>query len=151
MSSIRRNPGDILIDRVQQGENGGGNAQVTVQDGKIHVKAPEGISFVTLRWEMAFEPRNRIFGDAFERGYGTLEWRCILPERVMPWYCAAFDGETCQGFGVKVRPNALCYWQIDPRGINLTMDLRCGAAPALLAKVSEPQFPSAEIGVLWRS
>ena len=34
-----------------------------------------------------------ILGDAWERGYGDLEWRGFVPDRVMPWYVATCDGD----------------------------------------------------------
>ncbi len=136
MTNIMRTPDLILSSDEPSGRYAATISENTVQagyrGGKVWVRAPEGISFLILRWHGDFSPKCRIFGDVFERSYGDLEWRCILPERIMPWYCAAYDGERCEGFGVKVRPNAFCYWQIDGYGVSLTLDLRCGAGPALL-------------------
>ena len=99
---------------------------------KIFIKAPGGVTYITLRWFGPTSKKARFMGDAFERGYGNLEWRGIIPERVMPWYCVSYDGVNCEGFGVKVRPNAFCYWQIDESGVSLTLDLRCGTCGAII-------------------
>ena len=37
-------------------------------------------------------PRCEPLGDAWERSYGDLGWRDLIPERVMPWYFATYDG-----------------------------------------------------------
>lgn len=109
-----------------------GDGTVELRGHEIFVCAPNGISFLTLRWKQRMEGRTAILGDAFERSYGDLEWRGIVPERVMPWYCVAVQGTACEGYGVRVRPNAFCYWQLDQAGISLTLDLRCGGSDAFL-------------------
>ena len=75
-------------------------------------------------------------GDAWERSYGELEWRGIVPHRFMPWYMIESDGseddgsfplgKTVRCFGVGVRPAAMCTWQYDSYGVTLWMDVRCG-------------------------
>ena len=41
-----------------------------------------------LRWNVAVDAGLLILGDAWERSYGDLAWRGIVPERPMPWYFA---------------------------------------------------------------
>ena len=99
------------------------------------------VRFVRLRWN--FRPGDapdapvRILGDCWERGYGNLEWRGIVPGRGMPWACAASTGsdmDLCAAgrqthcYGVRVRPGALCFWQYDDAGVTLWLDVRCGGA-----------------------
>lgn len=80
---------------------------------------------IFLRWSRPVAP-GRVLGDHWERGYGDLEWRDFVPERVLPWFFLHHDGaETC-GAGVRTRPNALCWWQVDPQGVTLALDTRCG-------------------------
>jgi alpha-galactosidase len=67
-----------------------------------------------------------LLGDAWERGYGDLEWRAFVPDRIMPWYCAAFDGEFTHAYGVRTGANAFCSWYVDPQGITLWADVRSG-------------------------
>src|SRR5258707_1361129 len=67
-----------------------------------------------------------ILGDAWERGYGDLEWRGWVPDRVMPWYAATSDGELTHAYGVRTGARAFCFWQIDPQGVSLWADVRSG-------------------------
>ena len=46
---------------------------------------------VFLRWNRPVVP-GRVLGDHWERGYGDLEWRGIVPERVLPWFFLHHDG-----------------------------------------------------------
>jgi len=103
------------------------------------------IRFLRLRWRFTAEERRndriRIYGDAWERAGGTLEWRGIVPERVMPWFMlvsngsdADFDvsGRRTDAYGVCVQPNAFCFWQYDAAGVTLWVDLRNGGSGVLL-------------------
>src|SRR5205085_896966 len=65
-------------------------------------------------------------GDAWERGYGDLEWRGWAPDRVMPWYVATTDGSGTHAYGVRTGAAALCLWQVDPEGVSLWADVRSG-------------------------
>jgi len=67
-------------------------------------------------------------GDAWERGYGDLEWRGWAPDRVMPWYAATSDRSGTHAYGVRTSARAFCFWQIDPQGVSLWADVRSGAA-----------------------
>ncbi len=98
----------------------------------IRLTAPQtAVRRLVLRWQFPIASGWRFLGDAWERGYGDLEWRGILPERVMPWYVIAhsvapsFAGLT-EAFGVSTSPAALAYWQVDSGGVTLTLDVRCG-------------------------
>jgi len=81
---------------------------------------------IHLRWNLPVPAGLRFMGDAWERAYGDLEWRGLVPERIMPWYFLAFDGQLTHGYGVKTRPGALCYWMVDSAGANLWLDVRNG-------------------------
>lgn len=82
---------------------------------------------VRLRWNIKLPERLQLLGDHWERGYGDLSWRGYVPERVMPWYfIAAAEGGRTAGCGVMVQPDALAFWQVDPSGVTLTLDVRCG-------------------------
>ena len=72
-----------------------------------------------------------VLGDAFDvncsSSYGFDQfafWHAPIPERKMPWYFHAFDGERLNCFGVKTGPDAVCYFQCDEDGITLWLDLR---------------------------
>lgn len=139
MINILEYPDMIIWDKKIGADHECDSRKILFQDGEVLIKAPEGVSFVTLRWLGNIPLNGKVFGDVFERTYADLEWRGILPERVMPWYCAIYDGKLCEGFGVKVRPNALCFWQIDELGVSLTLDLRSGTQPTRIVKDFAPQ------------
>lgn len=85
-----------------------------------------------LRWNRKAPEKARIMCDAWERGYGDLEWRGICGGRTMPWYFLVSAGNHQWGYGVKVRPSAMCFWQMDTQGITLVLDVRCGGRGVLL-------------------
>lgn len=103
------------------------------------------VRFIRLRWRFTGEERRddapRIYGDAWERAGGALEWRGVVAERCMPWFCLVSngsdqmqerEGRRTEGFGVKARPNALCFWQYDSAGIALWLDVRSGGCGVVL-------------------
>ncbi|HEY1218426.1 MAG: hypothetical protein ABSE42_04810 [Bryobacteraceae bacterium] len=93
----------------------------------IHVEAPGGaIDWIGLRWKGAFPAGYRFLGDQWERSYGDLEWREIVPHRRLPWYFLASDGRALAGYGVKTGAAALACWQIDSAGVTLWLDVRSG-------------------------
>jgi alpha-galactosidase len=89
---------------------------------------------VGLRWHERLDATRLLLGDAWERGYGDFEWRGFVPDRVMPWYVLAWDGDATHGYGVRTGANALCFWQADPDGLSLWADVRSGGAPVQLAQ-----------------
>ncbi len=100
----------------------------------ISVRCPKRpISRVALRWESGFGLRTLLLGDAWERGYGDLQWRFVQPERIMPWYFAAHDPHSGSTFaaGVKTQANAMCFWTVDRRGVTLWLDLRSGGMASI--------------------
>jgi alpha-galactosidase len=84
------------------------------------------IAAVHVRWQAQVAPGLRALGDAWERSYGDLGWRNLIPERVMPWYFATHDGVMCHGYGVKTDAAALCFWQLDPEGVSLWLNVTNG-------------------------
>ena len=79
-----------------------------------------------------------LLGDAWERGYGDLEWRGLAPDRAMPWYVATWDGALTHAYGVRTGAKSMCFWQVDPGGISLFADVRSGAAPLQLGARTLP-------------
>ncbi len=82
---------------------------------------------IHLRWRGTITGNPLILGDSWERGYGDLEWRGWVPDRVMPWYFLTHEGALTHGYGVRTAPGALCFWQVDPQGISLWADVRSGS------------------------
>jgi alpha-galactosidase len=93
----------------------------------ISISAP-GIepTHIHLRWSAQASQSLRCLGDHWERSYGDLSWRGIVPERVMPWYFATHDGSACNCYGVKTAAGALCFWQVDQEGVSLWLNLSNG-------------------------
>lgn len=139
---IRRPPDRVHVDLAagsQQlrptGDNRweGAGVVVTVRQAAdavaVQLAAPAtAVERIHLRWNGQLDGLRLILGDAWERGYGDLEWRGFVPDRVMPWYAAAFDGTLTHAWGVRTGARAFCFWQLDPHGITLSADVRSGGA-----------------------
>jgi alpha-galactosidase len=94
---------------------------------RVQLASPStAVKRLRLRWHGRLDAAGLIAGDAWERGYGDLEWRGFVPDRVMPWYFATSDGRVTHAYGVRTGANALCFWQVDPQGITLWADVRSG-------------------------
>lgn len=95
----------------------------------VSLESPhQSVSWVRLRWNQPISSGWRFLGDHWERAYGDLEWRGIVPERAMPWYFAVHLGDATVCCGVKTGARALCCWQVDPQGVSLWLDVRCGGS-----------------------
>ncbi len=103
------------------------------------------LCYIRLNWRFNEEECRtdpvRVMGDAWERGYGDLEWRGIVPERRMQWYFLvsngtdlnrSYENRRTDCYGVKVRPSSLCSWQYTTAFVTLTMDIRSGARGVVL-------------------
>ena len=87
------------------------------------------VKWIKLRWNnLSWDKNVRFLGDAWERGYGDMEWKGMYPNRFMPWYFCAKSEAKSICYGVKVRPSAMCFWQVDSLGMTLFLDVRCGGS-----------------------
>lgn len=87
------------------------------------------VKWIKLRWNnLSWDKSVRFLGDAWERGYGDMEWKGMNPNRFMPWYFCAKSEAKSICYGVKVRPSAMCFWQVDSLGMTLFLDVRCGGS-----------------------
>ncbi|HEY0868341.1 MAG TPA: hypothetical protein VGE01_13230 [Fimbriimonas sp.] len=93
----------------------------------------EGVSRIQLRWRGDLSGVCLYLGDHWERSYADLEWRGEAPNRAMPWYFVAHDGETTHGYGVRTGAGAMCFWTADAEGISLWADVRSAGVPVQLA------------------
>ena len=101
----------------------------------VRIQAPEApLMRVHLRWKTNVPERWRILNDQWERSYGDLEWRGILGERILPWYFLAFDGQATHGYGVATGGSSFAFWQVDPVGISLWIDIRNGGGAVRLGE-----------------
>ncbi len=116
---------------------------------KVSLSAGETpISYVLLRYKVEFPAGTLLFGDEWERGYGTMHWGGIHPEHRMPWYFAVYDrnARILRGYGVKVRPHSMCVWSADGAGITLCLDVRSRGRGVILGdrKLEAAEIVSAE-------
>lgn len=101
----------------------------------IRVEAPDApLMRLHLRWTARVPENWRILNDQWERSYGDLEWRGMLGERVLPWYFLAFDGRQTHGYGVATGASSFAFWQVDPEGISLWLDVRNGGGAVRLGE-----------------
>jgi alpha-galactosidase len=131
---VRAADGEQRLTSAPQGRWDGVGVSVRVAEGpgalRIELTSPTvGIQRIGLRWPGRLDATRLLLGDAWERGYGDLEWRGFVPDRVMPWYVAAWDGTLTHAYGVRTGARAFCSWQVDERGIVLWADVRSGGAP----------------------
>lgn len=110
-------------------------ASVNMDSLAIGIAAPAiAIVRIHLRWHAKPSPAALYMGDAWERSYGELAWRTIIPERILPWYFASHNGRTTHSYGVRTGAAALCFWQVDPEGVSLWLDLSNGGSGVLLGQ-----------------
>ncbi|MCR4621802.1 MAG: alpha-galactosidase, partial [Clostridiales bacterium] len=91
------------------------------------------LRFVALRWNGCWPRGARFMGDTFERSYGDLRWRSLETENIMSWYFLMHTDTYNEGYGVKVRPDALCFWVPDNDGLTLWLDVRNGGTGVVLS------------------
>lgn len=123
------------------------SCDITSENGlKVSIKADQiPLKYIVLRWIFAENdiPSGmiKVLGDEWERAYGTMEWRSINPDVFMPWYFLITNGseaddnrESCRtsAFGVRVRPNSFCFWNLDSAGVTLHIDIRNGTEGVIL-------------------
>ena len=93
---------------------------------------------VHLRWQLRPSTSALYLGDAWERSYGDLAWRTLVPERVLPWYFVAHEHALTHAYGVRTAANALCFWQVDSEGVSLWLDVSNGGSGVLLGQRTLP-------------
>ncbi len=99
----------------------------------LKVSAPNvPLTRIHLRWNLKVPADVLVVGDAWERSYGDLAWRGIVPERPLPWYFAIYHDGITHGYGVKTGASAFCFWQVDAEGVSLWLDLSNGGSGVLL-------------------
>jgi alpha-galactosidase len=111
------------------------SVRVAVQGSELPIHISAGVNTLThvhLRWSSQV-PENLLFmGDAWERSYGDLRWSGMAPERVLPWYFLTSVAGTVHGYGVKTGAGAFCFWQVDPGGVSLWLDVSNGGSGVTL-------------------
>ncbi len=111
------NKEDILVD-LQQKED---SLVVFLQSSVSSIKE------IVLVWENEISEYGKVLSDQWERAYGDLEWKELEKCDCMPWYFFLDKAPNdCVAYGVKVRPSAMCWWEIQGRDLLLHLDVRCG-------------------------
>ncbi len=101
----------------------------------VSLRSPKkAVMRVHLRWSLTMAAGMQYLADDWERSYANLAWRGLEPERVMPWYFLANNGKTTVACGVRTAPAALCFWQVDPEGVSLWLDVRNGGRGVALGQ-----------------
>ena len=120
----------IVLDRAgEQWSRGAVSVETRVENDALVLTLAASSTFMSvvhLRWQIAVSGKVDVLGDAWERSYGDLGWRNIIPERILPWYFATCDGTSLHGYGVKTDARALCFWQLDPEGVSLWLNVTNG-------------------------
>jgi alpha-galactosidase len=131
---------DLTLHReseVESWQAGGMEVETRADEGqlKIRLSAPRtAVKRLHLRWSGKVSAGVKVLGDHWERGYGDLEWRGLVPERTMPWYVLVYDGRCTHGYGVKTGAASIASWRIDGRGISLWLDVRAGGVGVQLGQ-----------------
>ncbi len=81
---------------------------------------------IGLRWKNALPDGAHILGDAWQRAYGDLEWRGVVPDRIMPKYFAIHAGGKTTAAGMAAPSAAFGFWQVDETDVWLWLDVRNG-------------------------
>ncbi|MBB5055769.1 alpha-galactosidase [Granulicella aggregans] len=111
--------------------------EASSHDLAISITAPTTLlTRIHLRWNFKVAPDLLYLGDAWERSYGDLAFRTMVPERVLPWYFATHDpaAKTTHTYGVRTGASAFCFWQVDPSGVSLWLDVSNGGSGVLLGQ-----------------
>ncbi len=125
--------GDQRLQRTGESWHGGGCTVLLSRAAtslSLSLEAPASrVERVRLRWQIPLPAEQlRVLGDAWERSYGDLGWREVIPERPLPWYFLTSDGDRTHGYGVMTGASALAFWQIDREGVSLWLDVRNGGS-----------------------
>jgi alpha-galactosidase len=100
---------------------------------RVGLSSPtSALTRLQLRWQQSIDPAIAVLVDSWERSYGELGWSGITPQRALPWYFATHDGLHLHAYGVKTGPAAMCFWQIDPAGVSLWLDVCNGGDGVML-------------------
>lgn len=104
---------------------------VVEKDSAKVVVYPSGspVKYLKLRFEGDMQNVDKVMGDQWERAglRAFLEWRSVMASRILPWFCYAIADGQMACYGVKTGADCMAFFQIDPDGVTLFLDLTCGA------------------------
>ena len=86
------------------------------------------VQYLKLRFSADLTGVEKVLGDQWERSGidAYIEWRSVMANRVMPWYCVIRGGEQTACYGVKTGANCFAFWQVDTHGVTLFLNLKSG-------------------------
>lgn len=96
------------------------------------------VRYLKLRWHGDLSRAEAVLGDEWGRisaTYAPVEWRSVMPWRPLPWFCMVRTPDAVACYGVKTGCDCFAYFQIDPHGVTLFLNLMSGAQGTL---VTEP-------------
>lgn len=101
---------------------------VTGNSAKIMVH-PSGspVKYIKLRFRGDMKI-DSVYGDGWERccdGY-LFEWKSVMPQRALGWFCYVKSGDRIGCYGVKTGADCFAFWQVDLHGVTLFLNL-CNA------------------------
>jgi alpha-galactosidase len=116
-----------------------GDLKLTVKtSGKgqsVYVQSPVSeLQALRLKWKYQTAKYSKILGDHWERSYGDLAWNAPDATVKNPWYVLLNDGKQTACFGVKTGANTICYWQVKPDSLDLTLDTQSGGVGVKLGQ-----------------
>lgn len=101
---------------------------------EVFIDAPQTIlDQITLVWNTGSKLSSTILNDHWERTYGDISWHKPATSEIFPWYFMEITPKNAiNGFGVKTGANSFCWWQVNEKGLSLTLDTRSGGNGVLL-------------------
>jgi alpha-galactosidase len=95
----------------------------------IYIQSPLTVlSAIRLKWKHETASSTKVLGDSWERTYGDAAWKALNPETKNPWYVLLHDERDTACFGVKTGCNTICWWNVGPQNIELTLDTHSGGS-----------------------
>ena len=98
-------------------------------DGTVRIRSTNAVEFASASFSLPVEAGWRVVSRDGEGLKGETSWRRVGDGVTVPWYVLIGDGVQTYGFGVKVRPRAMCAWRVSPGKVELLLDLRAGGRP----------------------
>ena len=117
---------DIIVDLVPNRSDELARLEIGVTAGKSALLALE------VYWEQPWRPSMRFLGNVWGEMEGRGQWRTMDPLRPFPWYVLGQGEESARGLGVLAQPGGFAVWRVNPSGVRLRLDLRCGTRGVLL-------------------
>jgi alpha-galactosidase len=93
----------------------------------VYVQSPStALTGVRLKWKHQVVAGSKVLGDAWERTYGDTGWKTLSADAKNPWYVILNDDRQTACFGVKTGCSTICWWNVNPDNLELTLDTHSG-------------------------